>query len=84
LDEPFAALGVEQTRRGLELIDSVRKKGIAVIIITHNMLHAFKVADRVVVLRHGVVEGDHEAASTTPEEVVAMITGDFARQAAAG
>jgi len=84
LDEPFAALGVEQTRRGLELIDSVRKKGIAVIIITHNMLHAFKVADRVVVLRHGVVEGDHEAASTTPQEVVEMITGDIAGHAAAG
>ncbi len=84
LDEPFAALGVEQTRRGLELIESVRKKGIAIIIITHNMVHAFKVADRVVVLRHGVVEGDHEAALTTPEEVVAMITGEHARQAARG
>ena len=84
LDEPFAALGVEQTRRGLALIDSVRKKGIAVIIITHNMLHAFTVADRVVVLRHGVVAGDHEAAPTKPEEIVAMITGEVARQAAAG
>lgn len=82
LDEPFAALGVEQTRRGLEMIDKVRKLGIAVIVITHNMLHAFQVADRVVVLRHGVVAGDHDTTSTSPEEVVAMITGEFARQAA--
>jgi D-xylose transport system ATP-binding protein len=82
LDEPFAALGVEQTRRGLELVKRVKEKGIAVIVITHNMLHAFQVADRVVILRHGVVAGDHEAAETSPEEVVAMITGDFARQAA--
>ena len=82
LDEPFAALGVEQTRRGLELVERVKEKGIAVIVITHNMLHAFQVADRVVVLRHGVVAGDHEAAKTSAEEVVAMMTGEFARQAA--
>ncbi len=84
LDEPFAALGVEQTRRGLELVKAVKRKGIALIVITHNMLHAFQVADRVVVLRHGIVAGDHDAASTSPEEVVAMITGEFARQAATG
>lgn len=82
LDEPFAALGVEQTRRGLEMIQKVKELGIAVIVITHNMLHAFQVADRVVVLRHGVVAGDHDVSSTTPEDVVAMITGEFARQAA--
>lgn len=83
LDEPFAALGVEQTRRGLEMIKKVSEMGIAVIVITHNMLHAFQVADRVVVLRHGVVGGDHDVATTNPEEVVSMITGEFARQVAA-
>ena len=57
LDEPFAALGVAQTRRGLELIDRVKAKGIAVIVITHNMLHAFQVADRLIVLRQGRVVG---------------------------
>jgi D-xylose transport system ATP-binding protein len=84
LDEPFAALGVEQTRRGLLMIEKIKDMGIAVIVITHNMLHAFQVADRVVVLRHGVVAGDHETRSTSPEEVVGMITGDFemARRAA--
>lgn len=83
LDEPFAALGVEQTRRGLEMIQKVKNLGIAVIVITHNMLHAFQVADRVVVLRHGIVAGDHDASTTSPEEVVNMITGEFARQESA-
>lgn len=81
LDEPFAALGVEQTRRGLEMIQKIKELGIAVIVITHNMHHAFQVADRVVVLRHGVVAGDHVSATTTPEDVVKLITGEFARQA---
>ena len=58
LDEPFAALGVEQTRRGLETIDRVRRRGIGVILITHVMAQAFAVADRIVVIRHGVVAGD--------------------------
>lgn len=76
LDEPFAALGVEQTARGLELIKKIKDMGIAVIVITHNMMHAFQVADRVVVLRQGVVVGDRKTADTSPEEVVRMITGD--------
>ncbi|MFO1350982.1 MAG: ATP-binding cassette domain-containing protein [Gammaproteobacteria bacterium] len=78
LDEPFAALGVEQTRRGLELIERVKQRGCALIVITHNLLHAFQVADRVVVLRNGRITGSLSAAATSPEEVVAMITGDLA------
>ena len=42
LDEPFAALGVKQTQRGLELINRVKARGIALIVITHNMIHAFQ------------------------------------------
>ena len=53
LDEPFAALGVEQTRRGLEMVERVRAQGIGLIMITHVMAQAFQVADRIVVLRHG-------------------------------
>lgn len=78
LDEPFAALGVEQTRRGLDMIRRVGSQNVAVIVITHNLLHAFQVADRMVVLRHGRVTGDVQAADTTQDEVVRMITGDIA------
>ena len=79
LDEPFAALGVEQTRRGLEMIDRVRQRGIGVILITHVMAQAFAVADRIVVLRHGIVAGDIETSQTSPDEVVHMITGGIER-----
>jgi D-xylose transport system ATP-binding protein len=81
LDEPFAALGVEQVRRSLDTIVSVRDRGVAVLIITHNMSHAFQIASRIVVMRQGRISGDIIAAETSPEEVVRMITGEFARRA---
>ena len=79
LDEPFAALGVEQTRRGLETVDRVRQRGIGVILITHVMAQAFAVADRIVVMRHGRVAGNFRVEESSPDEVVACITGDIVR-----
>jgi len=76
LDEPFAALGVEQTRRGLELIKRIAAQGIGVIIITHIMTQAFQVADRIVVIRQGRVAGDVATRDTSPDQVVGMITGE--------
>ncbi len=76
LDEPFAALGVEQTRRGLAMIKQIAAQGIGVIIITHIMAQAFQVADRIVVIRQGLVAGDVAAKKTSPDEVVRMITGE--------
>ena len=75
LDEPFAALGVEQTRRGLDMIRQVVARGIGVVIITHIMAQAFQVADRIIVIRHGRVAGDVRTDETTPEQVIDMITG---------
>ena len=65
LDEPFAALGVEQTRRGLDMIRHVAARGIGIIIVTHIMAQAFQVADRMVVIRHGSVAGDVAADADT-------------------
>jgi D-xylose transport system ATP-binding protein len=79
LDEPFAALGVEQTRRGLETVERVRARGIGVILITHVMAQAFAVADRIVVMRHGAVAGDLRTEATSPDEVVHLITGGIER-----
>jgi D-xylose transport system ATP-binding protein len=79
LDEPFAALGVEQTRRGLETVDRVRRRGVGVIIITHVVAQAFAVADRIVVLRRGRVAGDLETEATSPDEVLRLITGGIER-----
>ena len=85
LDEPFAALGVEQTRRGLDMIRHVASQGIGVVIITHIMAQAFQVADRIVVIRQGLVAGDVAAKKTSPDEVVRMITGEtLAAAGAAG
>ncbi len=76
LDEPFAALGVRQTHRGLELIAQVKARGVGVIVITHNMLHAFQVADRIVALRQGRVAGIRAVGETSTDEVVELITGE--------
>jgi D-xylose transport system ATP-binding protein len=85
LDEPFAALGVEQTRRGLDMIRHVARQGIGVVIITHIMQQAFQVADRIVVIRQGVVAGDVERKNTSPDAVIGMITGEtLAAAGAAG
>jgi D-xylose transport system ATP-binding protein len=83
LDEPFAALGVQQTRRGLELIEQIRQRGVAIVVITHNLLHAFQVADRIIVLRHGHVSGERVVHSTSPEEIVSLITGGLSDPAPA-
>jgi D-xylose transport system ATP-binding protein len=83
LDEPFAALGVEQTRRGLEMIKRIAVQGIGVVIITHIMAQAFQVADRMVVLRQGEVAGDVRRSETSPDAIVRLITGEgLGREAA--
>ena len=74
LDEPFAALGVEQTRRGVDMTRHVANQGIGVVIITHIMQQAFQVADRIVVIRQGIVAGDVGTKDTNPDDVIRMIT----------
>jgi D-xylose transport system ATP-binding protein len=75
LDEPTAALGVAQTRQVLNLIRRLRDQGLAVVVISHNLADIFEVVDRVVVLRLGRRVGSYDIRSTTPEKVVAAITG---------
>lgn len=57
------------------MIKQVAAQGIGVVIITHIMQQAFQVADRIVVIRQGVVAGDVKRENTSPDAVVAMITG---------
>ncbi|MDE0377444.1 MAG: ATP-binding cassette domain-containing protein [bacterium] len=76
LDEPTAALGVEQTRLVLDLIERLKKQGVAVLLVSHNMHDVVKVCDRVVVLRHGLKVGEIESMEgITPRHLVDMITG---------
>lgn len=75
LDEPFAALGVEQTAKGLKMIRDVAAQGVAVVVITHIMAQAFQVADRIVVIRQGQIAKDIERSKISQEEAVELITG---------
>jgi ABC-type sugar transport system ATPase subunit len=54
---------------------------VAIVVITHNLLHAFQVADRIVVLHHGRVSGERMVRSTSPEEIVSLITDGLAEVA---
>src|SRR5215207_2348394 len=75
LDEPTAALGVAQTRQVLDLVARLRERGLGVILISHNIIDIFEVADRVVVLRLGRRVATFKTSETTQGEVVAAITG---------
>ena len=75
LDEPTAALGVRETGRILAMIQELKKKGLSIILITHNIEHAFLVADRFFILRVGEKVGERKKAETSPDEIVSMVTG---------
>lgn len=75
LDEPTAALGVEQTAQVLDLVERLRERGHAVILISHNMADVKAVADKVAVLRLGRNNGVFDVATTSQEEIISAITG---------
>jgi D-xylose transport system ATP-binding protein len=75
LDEPTAALGVAQTREVLDLVKRLKERGLGVIVISHNLNDIFEVADRIVVLYLGRRVATFDRKTSTPEQVVAAITG---------
>ena len=75
LDEPTAALGVAQTAEVLNLIERLRERGLAVVLISHNMADVQAVADRIVVLRLGRNNGEFRVGDVTLEDIIAAITG---------
>jgi ABC-type sugar transport system ATPase subunit len=75
MDEPTAALGVQQTAMVLGLIRQVRDTGIPVVFISHNMPNVFEVADRIVVLRLGQIITELDPATATIDDAVAAMTG---------
>ncbi len=75
MDEPTAALGVEESAKVLDLIKQVKARGIPVLLVTHTLPYAFDVADRIVVLRLGRSVADLRADETDTNEVVQWITG---------
>ncbi|MDH6121199.1 ATP-binding cassette domain-containing protein [Kitasatospora sp. GAS204B] len=75
LDEPTAALGVEQTAQVLDLVERLSGQGLGVILISHNMADVMAVADRIAVLRLGRNNGIFDRRGTSQEEIISAITG---------
>ncbi|GIV68830.1 ATP-binding cassette domain-containing protein [Caldilinea sp.] len=75
MDEPTAALGVPEQRKVHELIHTLKRQNVPVIIISHNLQDIFAVADRIVVMRRGYKVGDVLASEVTDDDLVAMMVG---------
>ncbi len=74
MDEPMAALGVDEGRRVMDLVNNMRDQGISVFIISHNLEHVFQIADRIAVLKNGQLIDVVETAATTRDAVIKLIT----------
>lgn len=80
LDEPTAALGVAQTKQVLELVRELANKGLAVVLVSHNLHDIFQVADRITVLRLGQKVSELAVKDVTYEQVVREMTaGEISR-----
>ncbi len=75
MDEPTAALGVEESAKVLEIVKELKQHGITVIFISHTMPHVLEVSDKICVLRLGRTVANLNASESSYEEVVEYITG---------
>ena len=75
LDEPTAALGVQETARVEGIIKGLKERQIPLIIISHNLRQVFDLVDRIWVFRQGRIIASLETKKTNPEQIVALITG---------
>ncbi|MBO0883110.1 MAG: sugar ABC transporter ATP-binding protein [Mycobacterium sp.] len=75
LDEPTAALGVAETQHVEDMIRGIKRRNIAILLVSHTMDQIFRLTDRIYVIRHGQIVGKRDTSQTTPEEIVGMITG---------
>jgi len=82
MDEPTAALGVPEQRKVMELIRSLKRAGVSIILISHNLHDIFAASDRIAVLRRGEKAGERRTAETDGEEIVHLMVGDEYKQRA--
>ena len=78
MDEPTSALSREEVDRLFEIIDRLRRDGLAIVFISHHLPEVFRIADRVTVLRDGRLVGTHDIADVTPQSLVEMMIGGAA------
>ena len=75
MDEPTAALGVPEQRKVRALVDSLKTSNVGVVFISHNLGDIFAVADRIIVLRRGIVAGERRTPETDGDEIVKLMVG---------
>ena len=75
MDEPTAALGVKESRKVLELMLDVKRRGLPIVLISHNMPHVFEVADRIHIHRLGRRIAVIHPKDYTMSDAVAIMTG---------
>ncbi|MCV9907888.1 ATP-binding cassette domain-containing protein [Brucella sp. HL-2] len=75
LDEPTAALGVKESRKVLDLLLDVKKRGLPIVLISHNMPHVFEVADRIHIQRLGKRAAVVKPSEISMSDAVAIMTG---------
>jgi ABC-type sugar transport system ATPase subunit len=75
MDEPTSALSIEGARNVLRVIDDLRKQGLTIILISHNIRHVLGIADRISVLAQGRIMGVREASEATRNEIIALMMG---------
>jgi len=75
MDEPTAALGVVESQAVLELVHRVRERGTSVVIVSHILPHVLELADRIVVMRHGVKVADLPGQDVTQDHLIELIVG---------
>lgn len=75
MDEPMAALGLQEAGRVQELVQTLAQRGLTQIIVSHNLDHVFTLSTRIAVMRLGRLAGIRETARTDHEEIVRLIAG---------
>jgi fructose transport system ATP-binding protein len=75
MDEPTAALGVQETAQVENIIKGLKERGVPLILISHNLRQVFELVDRIWVFRRGRIAGVVDRDKTTGNDVVSMITG---------
>jgi simple sugar transport system ATP-binding protein len=75
MDEPTAALGVAETAKVERIVEGLRARGLAILIVSHSLDQVFRLADRICVLRRGIQVGVRHTSETSKNEIVSMITG---------
>jgi ABC-type sugar transport system ATPase subunit len=75
MDEPTAALGVAETKAVEDVIFELKRQGLTILVISHNLDQIFRVTDGIWVMRRGRIIGYRQTAGSHPDEIVSMITG---------